>query len=157
MITGSPRKDGAFPTGIVVALAIVLLAGGAGAWYLAQPRSSANQAPVLTPEAKAYVKNLKLNGVELKATDSAMAKSLIEIVGNITNTGDRKLKVVELNCVFYDPYGQVVLRERVPIIRAKTGGLAPAETKTFRMPFDNLAGSWNQAMPQMIIAQIQFD
>ena len=157
MITGSPRKNAAFPTGIAVALAVVLLAGGGGAWYLAQPRPSANQAPVLTPEAKAYVRNLKLNGVELKATDSAMAKSLIEIVGTITNQGDRKLKLVELNCVFYDPYGQVVLRERVPIVRAKTGGLAPAETKTFRMPFDNLAGSWNQAMPQMIIAQIQFE
>jgi len=156
MIIGSPRKNGAFPTGIAVALAIVLLAGG-GAWYLAQPRPNANQAPVLTPEAKAYVRNLKLNGVELKATDSAMAKSLIEIVGNITNNGDRKLKLVELNCVFYDPYGQVVLRERVPIVRAKTGGLAPAETKGFRMPFDNLAGSWNQGMPQMIIAQIQFE
>ena len=156
MITGSRGKNAAFPTGIAVALAIVLLAGG-GAWYFAQPRPGASQVPVLTQEAKAYVKNLKLNGVELKATDSAMAKSLIEIVGNITNNGDRKLKVVELNCVFYDPYGQVVLRERVPIVRAKTGGLAPAETKTFRMPFDNLAASWNQAMPQMIIAQIQFE
>ena len=156
MITGSRGKNAAFPTGIAVALAIVLLAGG-GAWYFAQARPGASQAPVLTAEAKAYVRNLKLNGVELKATDSAMAKSLIEIVGNITNNGDRKLKVVELNCVFYDPYGQVVLRERVPIVRAKTGGLAPAETKTFRMPFDNLAASWNQAMPQMIIAQIQFE
>ena len=99
MITGSRGKNAAFPTGIAVALAIVLLAGG-GAWYFAQARPGASQVPVLTPEAKAYVKNLKLNGVELKATDSAMAKSLIEIVGTITNQGDRKLKLVELNCVF---------------------------------------------------------
>lgn len=146
-----------FPTGIAVAIAVVLLAGGAAAWYFTQPRDSASQAPVLTPEAKAYVRNLKLSGVELKATDSAMAKSLIEIVGSITNNGDRKLKLVELNCVFYDPYNQVVLRERVPIIRPKAGGLAPSETKAFRMPFDNMAGSWNQAMPQLIIAQIQFE
>jgi hypothetical protein len=157
MINGSPKKSKEFPTGIAVALAVVLLAGGGAAWYFTQPRDTANQAPVLTPEAKAYVKNLKLSGVELKATDSAMAKSLIEIVGNITNNGDRKLKLVELNCVFYDPYSQVVLRERVPIVRPKTGGLAPTETKAFRMPFDNMAGTWNQAMPQLIIAQIQFE
>jgi hypothetical protein len=157
MITGSPKKSNEFPTGIAVALAVILFAGVGALWYVAQPRDNGNQGPVLTPEAKAYVRNLKLSGVELKATDSAMAKSLIEIVGNITNNGDRKLKLVELNCVFYDPYNQVVLRERVPIIRAKTGGLAPAETKAFRMPFDNMAGSWNQAMPQMIIAQIQFE
>ena len=156
MITGPPRKNKDFPTGIAVALAVILLAGGAAAWYFAQPRDNANQAP-LTPEAKAYVRNLKLSDVEMKATDSAMAKSLIEIVGNITNNGDRKVKLVELNCIFYDPYNQVVLRERVPIVRIKAGGLAPGETKPFRMPFDNLAGSWNQAMPQLVIAQIQFE
>ncbi|MFN0105842.1 MAG: FxLYD domain-containing protein [Bryobacteraceae bacterium] len=157
MIIGSPKKNTEFPTGIVIALAVVLLIGGAAAWYFSQPRDSANQPPVLTPEARAYVKNLKLSGVELKATDSAMAKSLIEIVGNITNTGDRKLKLVELNCVFYDPYNQLVLRERVAIVRPRTGGLAPTETKPFRMPFDNMPGSWNQAMPQLVIAQIQFE
>jgi len=75
----------------------------------------------------------------------------------VKNIGDRKVKLVELNCIFYDPYGQVVLRERVPIVRARSGGLAPTETKPFRMPFDNLAGSWNQAMPQLVIAQIQFE
>jgi len=156
MITGPPRKNKDFPTGIAIALAVILLAGGGAAWYFAQPRDNANQAQ-LTPEAKAYVRNLKLSDVEMKATDSAMAKSLIEIVGNITNNGDRKVKLVELNCIFYDPYNQVVLRERVPIVRIKAGGLAPGETKPFRMPFDNLAGSWNQAMPQLVIAQIQFE
>jgi hypothetical protein len=158
MITGSPQKRTAeFPTGLAIALIIVLALGGAAYWYFSLPRESAGQAPVLTPEAKAYVRNLKLSSTELKATDSAMAKSLIEIVGNITNNGERKLRLVELNCIFYDPYGQVVLRERVPIVRPKTGGLAPGETKPFRMPFDNMAPSWNQAMPQLVIAQIQFE
>ncbi|MBL8235992.1 MAG: hypothetical protein JNM66_01130 [Bryobacterales bacterium] len=157
MINGSPKKNREFPAGLAIAAAVVLLAGGAAAWYVSQPRENANQAPVVTPEAKAYVKNLKLSETELKATDSAMAKSLVEIVGKITNNGDRKLKLVELNCIFYDPYNQVVLRERVPIVRPKTGGLGPGETKPFRMPFDNLAGSWNQAMPQLVIAQIQFE
>jgi hypothetical protein len=51
----------------------------------------------------------------------------------------------------------VVLRERVAIVRSKNGGLAPTETKAFRMPFDNMPQSWNQAMPQLVIAQIQFE
>ncbi|HEU0122881.1 MAG TPA: hypothetical protein VFQ91_20280 [Bryobacteraceae bacterium] len=158
MITGTPQKKKKdFPGGLLIALVVVLAAGGAAAWYVTQPRDSANQAPVLTAEAKGYVRNLKLSGVELKATDSAMAKSLIEIVGNIGNNGERKLKLVELNCIFYDPYNQVVLRERVAIVRPKNGGLAPGETKGFRMPFDNMPASWNQAMPQLVIAQIQFE
>jgi hypothetical protein len=160
MITGNSKKQQKeFPTGLAIAAAVVLLIGGAAAWYFSQPRESVNQAPVLTPEARLYVREgkLKLSDTELKATDSAMAKALVEIVGNITNTGDRKVKLVELNCVFYDPYSQVVLRERVAIVRPKTGGLAPGETKPYRMPFDNLPASWNQAMPQLVIAQIQFE
>jgi hypothetical protein len=81
---------------------------------------------------------------------------VVEITGQIQNTGNRVLDLVEINCVFYDPYGQVVLRQRVPIVSQKAGGLAPGEMKPFRLPFDNLPDSWNNAMPQMVIARIDF-
>ena len=77
----------------------------------------------------------------------------VEVMGNITNGGDRTLSLVELNCVFYDPYGQVVLRERVPIVRST---MKPGETRPFRLPFEGLPASWNQAMPQLVIARISF-
>lgn len=159
MIIGPPGKRGAksFPTGLLVGVSLVLLAGGAGAWYLSQPRTDAAQAVVLTAEAKSYVRNLKLSGVEMKATDSAMANMLVEIVGSVANNGDRRLRLVELHTVFYDAYSQVVLRERVAIVRPKEGVLGPGETRQFRMPFDSLPKSWNQAMPQLVIAQIQFE
>ncbi|MBM3756825.1 MAG: hypothetical protein FJW38_22930 [Acidobacteria bacterium] len=145
-----------FPIGLAVGLGIVAVCGGGAYWYAQQPRT-ADAPPAVTAEAKAYVRNLKLSETELKATDSAMAKALIEVVGKITNNGPRKLKLVELSCIFYDPYGQVVLRDRIAIVRTKTGGLAPGETKPYRMPFDNIPNSWKQAMPQLVIAQIQFE
>jgi hypothetical protein len=110
----------------------------------------------LTAEAKGYVKNLQLADVEMKAAESYMGSQLVEITGKITNNGDRPLQQVDLNCVFYDAYSQVVLRQRVSIVRAKTGGLPPGETKSFRLPFDTLPKSWNQSMPQMVIAGILF-
>jgi hypothetical protein len=112
---------------------------------------------LLTPEAKAYVRYLKLDEVQMKATEAFLKQTLVEITGKITNTGDRRLRQVDINCIFYDPYGQVVLRERVSIVRPRTGGLNPGETKDFRLPFDNIPESWNQAMPQMVIAQILFE
>jgi len=65
--------------------------------------------------------------------------------------------VVEINCVFYDAYGQVVLRERVAVVGRRTGSLAPGGMKSFRLAFDNIPESWNQALPQLVIAQIVFD
>jgi hypothetical protein len=34
--------------------------------------------------------------------------------------------------------------------------LMPGETKEFRLPFDTLPESWNQALPDLVIAQIVF-
>jgi hypothetical protein len=50
-----------------------------------------------------------------------------------------------------------VLRERVSIVRPRSGGLKPGETKSFRLAFDSMPQSWNQALPQMVIAGIRFD
>jgi len=45
-------------------------------------------------------------------------------------------------------------RERVPIVSQKTGGVAPGESKAFRLPFDNIPESWNRMMPQLVIARM---
>ena len=92
----------------------------------------------------------------MSAHDSYARQRVVEITGNIQNNGDRALDLVEINCVFYDPYGQVVLRQRVPIVSRKAGGLTPGQTKPFRLPFDEIPESWNNVMPQMVIARIDF-
>lgn len=150
------REKAGIPPMAIVAL-VVVLAGAGGFVYLLR---AANRAPAgpppLSTEARAYVHSLALSGVEMKANTSYLNQQVVEITGNIGNNGDRKLNVVEINCVFYDPYGQPVLRERVPIVSKKMGGLNPGETKQFRLPFDTIPDAWNQAMPQLVIAQIQF-
>lgn len=136
---------------------MVLAAGAAGFLYLDRAsKQPPSPPPPLTGDAKAYVRNLKLSGVEMSAHEDYFKQKVVEITGMIQNAGDRVLQLVEINCVFYDPYGQVVLRQRVPIVSKKAGGLTPSETKPFRLPFDNLPESWNNAMPQMVIARIDF-
>ncbi|HSB15991.1 MAG TPA: FxLYD domain-containing protein [Bryobacteraceae bacterium] len=153
----TPKKARAgVPVAAIIILAMVVI-GAAGFWYLdRQSKSMPKDIPVLTAEAKAYVRNLKLGEVEMKAAEAFAGQTLVEILGKITNAGDRRLQSVEINCIFYDPYGQVVLRQRVPIVRSRSGGLAPGETKSFRLPFDEIPDSWNQAMPQLVIAEINF-
>lgn len=143
------------PAAIIIA---VLVAAGLSAFlYLDRlAKQGPPPPPSLSGEARAYVRNLQLFDVEMKAQESYMKQAVTEITGKIGNKGDRVLQVVEINCVFYDPYGQVVLRERVPIVGRKMGTLAPGEIKSFRLAFDNIPQSWNQAMPQMVIAHIIF-
>ena len=135
--------------------AALLIAAAALFWFLRTPPPQ-NAAMPLTPEAKSYVANLDLSDVEMKAAESYLNTAVTEIVGNITNKGGRPLRSVEIYCVFYDAYGQLVLRERVPIVKGSGAPLPPGATRQFRLPFDAIPESWNKQMPQLVIASITF-
>jgi hypothetical protein len=142
---------------VAILIGVIAVAGLAAFWFLDRAsKAPPPPPPGLTGEAKVYVRSLRLADVEMQAHESYMKQSIVEITGKIGNEGGRNLQLVEINCVFYDPYGQVVLRERVPIVSRKIGGLQPGELKNFRLAFDNVPESWNQSMPQMVIANISF-
>ena len=151
-----PRKRQTPRLPLVVLAALVLAGAGVVAYLEFAPHRPAAEAP-LSPEARAYVGNLKLADVGMKAAKNYFSQMVVEIAGNITNAGDRNLDTVEIYCVFQDYYGKTTLRQRVPIVSSKMGGLKPGETKSFRLPFDNLPESWNQQMPQLVIASVKFD
>jgi hypothetical protein len=151
----APSKTSIPPLAVVVGLVLVLGLGG----FLYLDRAAKKPPPAsapLTGAARAYAGKLKLTNVEMKAHESYLKQSVVEIQGNIQNMGDRIIKTVEITCIFYDAYGQVVLRERVPIVSAKIGAIAPEQIKPFRLPFDNIPESWNQIMPQLVMAGIEF-
>ena len=142
------------PAYYVIAILILL---GTGVWVYTQYLDRHNQTDLpLTPEAKLYTRNLQLSDVELKAKENYFQQAVVEIDGKIANTGSRPLDTVEIYCVFRDPYGQLVLRRRLSIVSGRMGGLKPGETKSFRLPFDDLPQSWNQSMPQLVIAGVKF-
>lgn len=144
------------PVPVMVGGIVVILGLSAWGGYDYWQRKHPPAPPVLTAEAKQYVHNLQLSGVEMKATESYMKQRVVEITGDVTNNGPRAVNVVEINCVFYDPYGQLVLRERVTVVGRRTGRLAPGDKKSFRLAFDNIPESWNQQLPALVIAQIVF-
>ena len=151
-------KPSQLPVPVPVIVAAVVVALALGGWavldYVARKNPPIPQ--VLTVEAKQYVHNLQLSNVEIKAAESYMKQQVVEITGNIANNGQRELRKVEIYCVFRDAYGQVVLRERVPIVGDRMGALAPGGKKNFRLAFDNIPESWNQAIPDLVIAGIVF-
>lgn len=148
--TARPRIN--VPLVIVLALLPII---GVGWWYLDRTASDRQPTapPSLTAEGKQYITNLKLSGVDMKATENYAGAAVVEVTGKITNSGNRSIERVELTCVFYDVSGLVVFRERVPIVRAS---MKPGETRNFRLPFEGIPNSWNQAMPQLVIAHLAF-
>jgi hypothetical protein len=119
----APKAGLSLPVYIIGGMVLL----GVGLWlYMNYISSRPVVEAELSPEAKAYVRNLKLSDVTMKATESYLKQRIIEIEGNIGNAGDRTLDVVEIYCIFYDNFGQLVLRRRVPIINSRMGGVNPA-------------------------------
>ena len=138
-------------TGLYTLVIALVLAAGL-IWFVNRPHAVVDTAP-LSAEAKAYVRNLQLSEVTMKATESYAGQTVTEIEGKIANAGSRTVQHADVYCVFYNSYGEVILRERAPIV---AGGLKPGEMRTFRLPFDDIPGSWNNQMPQLVIARIEF-
>jgi hypothetical protein len=143
------------PASIVIGLAMILILG-AFSWLTFGPKPAPPPPPVLTEEAKQYLNNLALSNVHMQAAESMVNQRVVEILGDITNKGDRTVRLAEVTCVFDDYYGKELKRERVAIVGKTTGPLTPGVSKPFRLAFDDLADSWNQALPKLVIAQIQF-
>lgn len=139
----------------LVMLGLLVIAGGVF-WYLERAAKQAANPDQLTAEAKSYVGNLKLSDVGIKATENMMHQSVVEILGKITNSGDRTVKAAALYCLFYDRNGQPIARERATLLKSSSGGLAPGATREFRLAFDNVPDTWNNTMPRLVIAQVQF-
>lgn len=140
------------PASIVIGLAFILIAG-VFSWLTFGPKPQAPAPPPLTAEAKAYLPKLPLNNVHMQAAESVINQRVVEILGDIKNDGERTVRLAEVTCVFYDYYGKEVNRERVIIVSSP---LAPGASKPFRLAFDDVPDNWNQAMPRLVIAQIQF-
>jgi hypothetical protein len=153
----SVKKSGlSLSAPVVIGLVAILLAGGAAAYLTFGPKPGPPPPPVLTKEAKDYLPNFKFSDVGLQASESYINSSLVEVQGNLTNTGNRTVKLVQVYCVFFNVYEQEIHRELATLV-GKAGPLKPGETKPFRLAFDNPPPGWNQAMPRLVIAQIQFE
>lgn len=142
---------------LVIALVIVILsAAGAGIWLVLTRRNSPQEPGKLTAEAEAYFPYMSMTDFDMKATESFAHQQLVEITGKITNKGSRLVQSVDAVCLFYDPYGKPVHRERVGVLKTREGPLKPGETRLFRMAFDTISPAWNQTFPQIGIAEMRF-
>ena len=139
-----------------ILLGVVAIGAAAGVLLYLQQAGQDDSQAVLTDAARAYLPNLDLNNVTMQARDDALGQTLLEITGEITNLGERELLVVEANCVFRDVNGTEIERQVAALVSERTGALSPGDTQTFRMAFDSVPEGWNQIVPDLFIAQIQF-
>lgn len=150
-----PRAARKIPLLPVVIGAAAVLALGLALLYLNRPPAKTAAGPA-SSEAKAYLQYLELKDVTMKASENFMQQRVVEVEGSIGNKGPRALQSIVVYCLFYGVDGHEIYRERVPVLPARSPALKPGEMRSFRLPFDGVPQGWNQVVPKMVIAQINF-
>jgi hypothetical protein len=114
----------------------------------------------------AYAANLKFSDLQTSAAQNFVGATVSYIDGTITNTGDKTVTHAVVQITFKDDMGQTAQREENAIRVLRTGGpydeavdlsvspLAPAQSKPFRLTFENISAQWNHAYPDLQITQI---
>ena len=98
--------------------------------------------------------NLSIKPADSTAKSDGFSAPLYQISFDVTNTGTREGADVAQVYVA-DPHSKVS-RPAKELKGFARINLKPGETKSFRLPFDDLPQSWNQAMPQLVIAGVKF-
>ena len=157
MVAAKPGKKLAVSPAAVVISLVVIAGIAVFTWLSFAPVPALPSRPTLTPEARAYLPNLKLSDVQPQTSESYIQKSLFEIMGKLTNSGPKTIRGVQVTCVFRDYNEREVKRELVSVADAHSGALVPNATKSFRLAFDDVPDEWNHQMPDFVIAQISFE
>lgn len=148
------RRDGP-PTVLYALLGLLLVGGLIGYFLFLQKEAQLSGIPVLTPEAEAYLRHIDLSGVKLQAEDTFLEQTIISVEGSIGNGGERPIEALRINCAFRDPYEQELGRFLMAVV-SPGDPLEAGETQSFRLAFDAVPQGWNQRLPQLYIAEIQF-
>ena len=144
---------------IVVGVAVVLIVAGIAAYLL---RSSPKSAAAVHP----YASKLELSNLKMSVAENFVGASVTYIDGVVTNTGDKTVIHAVVHVAFKNSLAEVAQAEDVPLHVLQTSGpypdavdliaspLGPSQGKPFRLTFEHISSDWNQAYPDLQVADV---
>ena len=138
--------------------AIVVVAGVVV--FLLRPK------PQPTVPANPYATQLKISDLAMSTAQNFVGAKVTYIDGTLTNPGNKVVTRAVVHVTFRDAYGQVAQIEDVPVKILQTSGpypdtidlaalpLTPGQSEPFRLIFEHVSAQWNQAYPEMQVADV---
>ena len=149
----------------VAILAVLLVAVYAGLTWLepGDPASGSISAPVELPEldgtTRDYIRSIEVLPQPPARWVNMLGQEIVYLDGTVINRGERPVRALELTFSFFNLKGEVVRRDTFRPVGSVTAShgtgwrdpLVPAESRNFRVAFENLPRSWNQHPPPITV------
>lgn len=157
-----PRNDRGASTLVIILIVSIVLAVLVAVFVLQQhraasrPGSSEVTRPVLSVEQKEYLGSLTFADLRMSAAVNFLGSTVTYLDGNVTNTGAKRVRRLDVELNFVDTMNQVVLRETAHPLAGRAAPLQPGETHAFRVSFDHMPADWNQTPPYVKPVYVEF-
>jgi hypothetical protein len=116
-----------------------------------------------------YVSQLQISNAKVSAAENYVGGTVTYLDADITNTGDKTLVGADMNLVFKNTMNEIVQKETLPLhvlVENQMGGypdlvdmsrspITPGHTKSVRMTLEHISADWDQAPPQMQLANLK--
>jgi hypothetical protein len=124
------------------------------------------ESPKAAKPASPYIASLKLSDFKMSAAENFIGATVSYIDGTVTNAGDKIVTHATVEVTFKDNIGQLAQREEMPLRVLKTTGpypdavdleaspLAPGQSRTFRLTFENISAQWNRQYPEIRVTDV---
>src|ERR1700690_2883871 len=143
----------------VLGIAAILLVATVGI-FLFRPK------PHPQVPANPYAAQLKISDLAMSTSQNFVGSKVTYIDGTLTNPGDKTVTHAVVHVTFRDSLGQVAQIEDVPAKILMTSGpypdtidlsaspLGPGQSKPIRLIFEHISDQWNQAYPELQVANV---
>jgi hypothetical protein len=153
-----PPERSRFSFALTLAAAAVVIAV-AGLYFL-PGRQSPSQGTAAEahfgPAEQSYAPKLQIENVAMSRAENFIHQEVTTLSGDVVNTGDRSLRVVELTIEFYDDLRQIALRETRSVLAPGAAPLTPTERRGFEVSFEHIPSSWNMQQPAIHVTGLEF-
>lgn len=150
---------------MIIAVAIIVVVGGGLFLFLERGKSGSSVTPI-SAQPDSYAANLPITNLAMSESSNLAGGKVTYLDGHITNKGDHTVTGITVQVLFRNYAHEVAQNETQPLmlIRARepyidvepvsAAPLKPGDERDFRLIFDTVADSWDNAYPEIRIVHV---
>ena len=146
----------AFLVGIVI---VTLLVGGAILYSrYAAPAGLEIEKPLpMGPAEQAYAQQIHFLEPKMSRAANFLNQEVTFVFGTLENSGNRRIKQIEITLEFHDPFNQVVLRDKQRLFTKYDAPLAAGQQRDFQVGYEHVSAQWNNVYPTIRVTGLALD
>ena len=158
MIPSAERSR--LPAAFVAGLVIVTILIGAAVLlsrYSTPAGSEALKPLPMGSSEQAYAPQIHSLEPKMSRAANFLNQEVTFVFGTFQNSGNRRIKQIEITLEFHDPFNQVVLRDKQRLFTKYDPPLAAGQQRDFQVGYEHIAAQWNNVYPTIRVTGLDLD